>query len=71
MRDWQAIVARHLADLALEPNERVEVIEELAAHLQESFEGLRGQGMTEEGCHETRPFSGYGLERFMPKDPNR
>jgi hypothetical protein len=48
MPDWKAYVHLHLANLALEPNERAEVIEELAAHLQESVEGLRGQGMSEE-----------------------
>jgi hypothetical protein len=36
MRDWEALVDRHLAGLALEPAERVEVIAELAAHLAET-----------------------------------
>jgi hypothetical protein len=48
MRDWEALVDRHLAGLALEPAERAEVIAELAAHLAESCEELRKQGITEE-----------------------
>jgi hypothetical protein len=48
MRDWEAIVEQRLSDLALEPVERSEVIAELAAHLAETCEELRKQGMTEE-----------------------
>jgi hypothetical protein len=48
MRDWEALVDRHLTGLALEPAERAEVIEELAAHLAETYEKLLRQGITEE-----------------------
>src|ERR1700719_582016 len=48
MRDWEALVERQLNGLALEPAESAEVIAELAAHLAESCEELRRQGMTEE-----------------------
>jgi hypothetical protein len=48
MRDWEALVEQHLIGLALEPTERAEVIAELAAHLEESCEELRRQGMPEE-----------------------
>jgi len=48
MRDWEALVEEHLGGLALEPAERADVIAELAAHLAETCEGLRKQGMTEE-----------------------
>jgi hypothetical protein len=48
MRDWEALVERQLNDIALEPEERDEVIAELAAHLAESCQELRKQGMTEE-----------------------
>jgi hypothetical protein len=48
MPDWQELVRRQLAGLALEPRERAEVIEELAAHLDDTFEDLCGQGFTEE-----------------------
>jgi hypothetical protein len=48
MRDWNALVEQHLAGLALEPTDRAEVIAELAAHLADTYEELRRQGMTEE-----------------------
>jgi hypothetical protein len=48
MRDWEALVEQHLIGLALEPTERAEVIAELAAHLEESCDELRRQGMPEE-----------------------
>ena len=48
MRDWEALVERQLNGIALGPEESAEVIAELAAHLAESCEGLRKQGMTEE-----------------------
>jgi hypothetical protein len=48
MRDWEALVEQHLTGLALAPTERAEVIAELAAHLAETCEELRLQGMTEE-----------------------
>ncbi len=48
MPDWQELVRRRLAGLALEPPERAEVIEELAAHLDDAFEDLRARGFTEE-----------------------
>jgi hypothetical protein len=48
MRDWEALVEGRLTGLALEPAESAEVIAELAAHLAESCEELRRQGMTEE-----------------------
>src|ERR1700674_616224 len=48
MRDWEALVEGHLTDLALEPGESAEVIAKLAAHLAETCEELRKQGITEE-----------------------
>jgi hypothetical protein len=48
MLDWEARVERHLTGLALEPAERAEVIAELAAHLADTCEELRGRGLTEE-----------------------
>ena len=48
MRDWQTLVRSQLDGLALEPHERAEVVEELAAHLDETFEGLRQQGFAEQ-----------------------
>jgi len=48
VRDWKALVEERLAGLTLEPQERAEVIAELAAHLEETFEELRQQGLAEE-----------------------
>jgi hypothetical protein len=48
MRNWEAVVERHLNGLALEPAESAEVIAELAAHLAETCEVLCKQGLTEE-----------------------
>ena len=50
MRDWEALVRQQLAGLALEAEERREVIAELAAHLEETFEELRGQGLSGEAA---------------------
>jgi hypothetical protein len=48
MRDWKELVRTKLAGLAIEPEEQREVIEELAAHLEETCEALRGEGLTEQ-----------------------
>lgn len=48
MRNWEAIVEHQLNGLALEPAESAEVIAELAAHLAETCEEFRKQGITEE-----------------------
>jgi hypothetical protein len=48
MRDWQALVEQRLAGLALEPEERTEVIAEVSAHLEDICEEMLRQGMTEE-----------------------
>jgi hypothetical protein len=48
MRDWESLVEQHLTGLALEPTERAEVIAELAAHLADTYEDLRKQGIEEE-----------------------
>jgi hypothetical protein len=48
MPDWQELVRRQLDGLALESDERADVIEELAAHLDELYEDLRNQGLTVE-----------------------
>ena len=50
MPDWNALVGEQLAGLSLEQDERGEVIAELAAHLEESFEELRRQGLAEEAA---------------------
>jgi hypothetical protein len=50
MPDWNALVREQLAGLSLGPEERCEVIAELAAHLEECFEELRRQGLAEEAA---------------------
>ncbi len=52
MPDWEALVREQLGGLSLEPEERREVIAELAAHLDETFEVLRRQGLREEAAAE-------------------
>lgn len=47
MPDWQKLVRERLQGLALEPQERREIIEELAAHLEDSYEFLLKSGCTE------------------------
>ncbi len=48
MPDWEAFVCSQLADLALAPEERADVIAELATHLEEGYEKLRAQGISGE-----------------------
>jgi hypothetical protein len=48
MRDWREVVQSKLAGLRLVPGAKAEVIEELAAHLEEDCERLSGTGMNEE-----------------------
>jgi hypothetical protein len=47
MRDWQKLVQSKLAGLQLAPGEKAEVMEELAAHLEESCESFRAGGLAE------------------------
>ncbi len=47
MPDWRQLVNEHLAALVLDPHDRAEVIEELAAHLDETFVDLRRRGLSE------------------------
>jgi hypothetical protein len=48
VRDWRALVEQRLAGLALEPQERTEVIAEVAAHLEDVCEEMLRKGVTEE-----------------------
>jgi hypothetical protein len=52
MPDWEALVGEGLADSSLASEERSEVIAELAGHLEETFEQLRRQGLSEEAAVE-------------------
>lgn len=46
--NWENLVRHQLATLALEPQERTEIIAELAAHLEEICEGMVRQAVPEE-----------------------
>jgi hypothetical protein len=50
MRDWQTLVEQRLAGLALEPEEKTEVIAEVAAHMEDVCEEMLRQGMTEDAA---------------------
>jgi len=50
MRDWREFVQSKLAELALPPGTKTDVVDELAAHLEETYAELRKQGMTEEAA---------------------
>ena len=47
MRDWEALVKQRLTDMALEPDDRAEVIAEVATHLEDACAEMRRQGVTE------------------------
>jgi hypothetical protein len=54
MRDWKELVEVQLRGLALEPEEKTEVIAEVAAHLEETCEEALRRGMAEEeAAHRT------------------
>ena len=47
MADWHELVRRRLSGLALDAADKDEVHAELAAHLEESYESLRTEGLTD------------------------
>jgi len=50
MRDWKKFVEGQLVSLELPPGTKSDVVDELAAHLEETCAGFRKQGMTEEAA---------------------
>jgi hypothetical protein len=48
MRDWEALVEGHLGGLALEPGDSADVVAEIAAHLEESYEALIKENVPEQ-----------------------
>jgi hypothetical protein len=50
MPDWQELVRQRLTGLALENADLVEVVEELASHLEDDYESLLHNGMSEEAA---------------------
>lgn len=47
MRDWSAIVQRHLASVRVDERRRDEISVELAAHLEDAYDGALRRGCTE------------------------
>ena len=50
MPDWQQIVSGKLSGIALGPDEKSQVLEELAGHLEEDYQSLLSQGISDEGA---------------------
>jgi hypothetical protein len=48
MPDWQNLVRQRLAGLALDAAEKEEIYNELAGHLEESYESLRAEGLADQ-----------------------
>ena len=48
MRDWSALVDRHLASVRVDERRRREIGAELAAHLEDAYDGALRRGCTEE-----------------------
>jgi len=48
MHDWRKFVQAQLAGLPLSPGTKADVVDELAGHLEEVYEGHRREGMSEE-----------------------
>jgi cation transport ATPase len=48
MPDWKALVEERLASLVLEPEEKAEVVAEVATHLEELCQGMLRDGITED-----------------------
>jgi hypothetical protein len=50
MPDWQELVRQRLIGIELEHDDSAEVVEELAGHLEEHFESLRQNGISEQAA---------------------
>ena len=47
MPNWNHIVRRHLAALRLQPEREIEIVEELALHLEAAYEDALADGLSE------------------------
>ena len=47
MPDWRALVRARLVDVGLDPTDELDVVEELAQHVEDRYEYLRSQGWPE------------------------
>jgi hypothetical protein len=63
MPDWTALVRSRLAGLVLEPKERSEVIEELAAHLEDACAEIVRAGHKRRGLCPARSIPSDRLAR--------
>jgi hypothetical protein len=59
MRDWRIFVRQHLGPLRLAEDEAAEVLEEIAAHLDETYHSLLAAGLSEEEAAQ-RAITGVG-----------
>jgi hypothetical protein len=48
MHDWGQIVRQRLANLALPDEDAAQVLDELAGHLEEAYQSLRNEGLSEQ-----------------------
>jgi hypothetical protein len=67
MHDWEALVREKLAGSSLESEKLRDVIAELADHLEETFEQLRRQGLTEEAAAERALSQGKNWQSLRRK----
>src|SRR5678815_2987937 len=58
MPDWKHIVREHLVVLRLQPEREIEVVEELALHLEAAYEDALAQGLSEAEA-ESRALQSY------------
>src|SRR5262249_19968175 len=58
MPNWNHIVRQHLAVLRLPPEREIEIVEELALHLEAAYEAALADGLSEAEA-ESRALQGY------------
>jgi uncharacterized membrane protein len=77
MHDWAQIVRERLANLALPDEDATQVFDELAGHLEEAYQSLRNEGLSEQAAI-ARVLAGVGdwrvlqrkIESSRKKDPS-
>jgi hypothetical protein len=66
MHDWAQIVRERLVNLALDDDEAAQVFEELASHLDETYQSLRGEGLSDQVAI-ARVLAGVGDWRILQR----
>jgi hypothetical protein len=66
MHDWTQIVRERLVNLALDDDEAAQVFEELASHLDETYQSLRGEGLSDQVAI-ARVLAGVGDWRILQR----